>query len=79
MSARVSSAAHLDNSPPKKKAKKSKRHATRDTCPAPSNGLQVDDSLEAPRCSGRTGAGSGGRITQLEKIGDALSGQTKQP
>jgi len=79
MSAHVSSAAHLDNSPPKKKAKKSKWHATCNTCPAPSNGSQVNDSLEAPRHSGRTGAGSGGRIAQLEKIGNALSGQTKQP
>ena len=86
MSARVSSAAHLDNSPPKKKAKKSKQHATRDEdlhsfqhMQPNTNSSQVNGSLEAPRCSGRAGAGSGGRIVQLEKIGDVLDGQTKQP
>ena len=86
MSAHVSSAAHLGNSPPKKKAKKSKQLATRDEdlrsfqhMQPNANSLQVDGSLEAPRRSGRVGAGSGGRIVQLEKIGDVLDGQTKQP
>ena len=86
MSARVSLAAHLGNSPPKKKAKKSKQLATRNEdlhsfqhMQPNANSSQVNGSLEAPRRSGRAGAGSGGRIVQLEKIGDVFDGQMKQP
>lgn len=83
MSARASSAVDLDNSPPKKKPKKSKQRVTCNEGQDSSqnkrpNATQVNDCLDAPCRSGRTGAGSGGQITQLERIGDALDGQTRQ-
>ena len=35
-------------------------------------GTEENDSYQEPRCSGRTGAGMGGRVVQLEKVGTAL-------